>query len=382
MTKVEGKIRITAQLISARDDRHLWSQKYECGLTDVLSVQGEIARAIARQVHASLRPEEQDRFEKTRSVNPEAYQAYLQGNYFLHRNIRGIPKSMEWFKRSIALDPTLADAQAGLAHALIYAGIYEFRPFAEAYGEARAAAERALSIDDGNAAAHNALADVKKGIDWDFEGAEREHRRALQLSPNHLLTRLWLAETLSRQERHEEALAESARALSLDPVSALSHNNRAMLLWRARRYDEAIGEARSALELDPSHVNALWWQGLAYAGKRDFAHAEECLRRGLQASGAAVFLASLGYVHGVANQPDKAQGALGELRAMAQTRYVSPANFATVYAGLGDADSTFAWLEKACQARDGRVHQLVSPLFDRFRDDRRYLDLKRRIGLR
>ncbi len=382
VTNAGGKVRITAQLIRASDDRHIWSQKYECELTDILRVQAEVARAIARQVNASLRPETQSRLTQPRAVRPDAYQALLQGNYFLQQNIRGIPTSMNWFRRALELDPELADAHAGLAQALIYAGIYEFRPFAEAYTEAREEALKALALDDGNAAAHNALADVKKGLEWDLAGAEREHRRALELSPSHLLTRLWLAETLSRLEHHDEALAESARAVSLDPVSALSHNNRAMLLWRARRYDEAIQEARKALELDPSHVNALWWQGLAHAGKREFATAEECLRKGYQMSRAPVFLGSLGYVLGLQGEAEKARGVLNELTILRRTRFVSAVNLATVHAGLADAGKTFGWLEKAAEERDGRVHQLVSPLFDRFRGDPRYADLKARIGLR
>jgi serine/threonine-protein kinase len=226
------------------------------------------------------------------------------------------------------------------------------------------------------------LADVKKGLDWDLDGAEREQRRALELSPSHLLTRLWLADTLSRLEHHEEALPESARAVSLDPVSAISHNNRAMLFWRARRYEEAIREADTALELDPSHLNALWWQGLAYAGMRDFPRSLDCLRKSFEAIRAPVFLASLGYAYGLAGERGKALDALGELRALAQKRYVSPANFATIYASLADADATFAWLEKAYEERDGRVQQLVWPCFDQFRDDPRYRELKSRIGLR
>lgn len=188
--------------------------------------------------------------------------------------------------------------------------------------------------------------------------------------------------TLSRLERHDEALAESARAVSLDPVSALSHNNRSMLLWRARRYDEAIHEARIALELDPSHVNALWWQGLAYAGKGDFSRSLACLQQGFEASKAPMFVASLGYVHGLAGEREKAVGTIQQLRGISEKRYVSPANFATVYAGLGDADATFEWLQKDWQARDGRVHQIVWPCFDRFRRDSRYEELKGRVGLR
>ncbi|MDQ6701519.1 MAG: tetratricopeptide repeat protein [Acidobacteriota bacterium] len=382
VTKTADKVRITAQLIRARDDRHLWSQKYERDLTDILTLQGELARAIALEIRASLKPEENNRLTQPKRVYPEAYQAFLQGNYFLHQNIRGITKSIDWFRRAIELDPTYADSHAGLAHAMVYAAIYEFRPPAQAYIEARTAAEKALQLDGSNAGAHNVLADVKKSLDWDLVGAEEEHRRALQLNANHLLTRLWLADTLSRLERHDEALAESTRAIGLDPVSALSHNNRAMLFWRARRYDEAIREAQIALDLDPSHVNALWWQGLAYAEKRDLARSVACLRRGFETSRGAMFLGSLGYAYGRGREREKALGAIGELRALAQTRYVSPVNFAIAYAGLGDANETFAWLQRAYEARDGRVQQLVQPCFDRFRDDSRYLELKGRIGLR
>lgn len=298
-------------------------------------------------------------------------------------NMRGVPRSIESFRRAIDLDPSYAGAYAGLAQALIFAGIYEFRPFAEAYREARGAAEKALALDETNASAHNALADISKGLDWDLAAAERQHRRALELSPSDLLTRLWHAETLSRLERHDEALAESARTLALDPVSPISHNNRAMLLWRARRDDEAIRESQIALDLDPSHVNALWWQGLAYAHKRDFPRALALLRKGYEMSHAPVFLSSLGYVHGLAGQRDAALAAIGDLRKLAATpRYVSSVNFAIAYAGLGDADATFAWLEKAYAARDGRVQQLVQPCFDRFRQDPRYSALKSRIGLR
>src|SRR5262249_48979955 len=157
--------------------------------TGVLKLQAEVARAIAREVNASLRPEQTTRWNRSRTVNPDAYHAYLQGHYFLHQNIRGVHKSIEWFQRSIEADPTYADSFAGLAQALIFAGIYEFRRFADVYQEARKAAERALALDARNAGAHNALADIKKGFEWDLAGAEREHRVALELSPSHLMTR-------------------------------------------------------------------------------------------------------------------------------------------------------------------------------------------------
>jgi serine/threonine protein kinase len=383
VTRAAGKVRISAKLIRVRDDRHLWSQAYERNLTDVLTLQAEVARAIASEIRVSLGPEDEQRLTRAKRVNPEAYQALLQGNYFLHQNIRGVERSIELFRRAIALDPSSADSHAGLAHALVYAGIYEFRPPAEAYLEARASAQTALQLDAANAGAHNVLADVKKSFEWDLVGAQQEHRLALQLNPSHLLTRLWLAETLSRLERHDEALSESAQAIGLDPVSALSHNSRSMLLLRARRYDEAIDEARIALELDPSHVNALWWQGLAYSEKRDFPRAVVALQKGFEASKSPALLGSLGYAFARAGEREKAIGVIRDLQAHAAgKRYVSPVNLAIVYAGFDDADASFRWLNKAYEARDGRVHQLVWPQFDRFRQDSRYLELKSRIGLR
>lgn len=381
VSKAGNTVRIAAKLIRARGDQHLWSQKYERDLTDVLTLQAEVARSIASEIQGSLKVQAPSRPVQPRRTKPEAYQAFLQGNYFLHQNIRGIAKSMEWFRRAVELDPNQAAAYAGLAEALVFAGIYDFRPPAGAYIEARGMAQKALELDESNAEAHNALADVKKSLDWDFPGADREYRTALQLSPSHLITRIWYADSLSRRERHEEALAESAYAVKLDPVSALSHNNRAMLFWRARRYDEAIEEAATSLELDPSHVNALWWQGLAYAGKLDFASALGCLGRGLEMSQAPVFVASLGYVHGLKGEAEKAHARINELEHLAKQRYVSATNFATVYAGLDDADATFGWMERAFEARDGRVHQLVTPLFDRFRSETRYRDLRARVGL-
>lgn len=379
--RVGGKVRISAQLIRAHDDRHLWSQRYERDLSHVLELQADVARSVSREVRATLRPDEMRHLTQSRKIRPDAYQAYLQGNFFLHQNIRGVAKSTEWFRKAIDLDPDHADAHAGLAQSLIFAGIYEMRPFAEAYLEARGAAQKALDLDDRNASAHNALADVMKGLDWDLEVALKLQRRALELSPSHLLARLWLAETFSRLELHEEALSESARAVSLDPVSAISHNNRSMLLWRARRYDEAIREAETALELDPSHLNALWWRGLAHTGRLEFATAIGCFKRGFEISRAPLFLGSLGYAHGLAGEPEQAQSALAGLQTAAHTRYVSAVNFAIVHAGLGDTDAAFEWLHKAYEARDGRVQQLVQPCFDGLRADPRYSRLKAAIGL-
>lgn len=374
-------VRITAQLIRAEDDRHLWSEKYERDITDVLAVQSEVARAVAGQIQIKLTPQQQTHLARTSPVNPEAFEAFLKGSFFLQKGIQGIGKSAEFFKRAIELDPLQAESHAGLAEALCYAGIFGFRPSAETYPEARAAALKALALDESNAGAHNALADVKKGYDWDLPGAEAEYKRALRLNPSHLLTRMWYAESLTRLGRYQEAFEQSGLALALDPVSPNSQANRGMIFFRARRYDEAIRASQQALDLDPNFINALWWQGISYAGKRDFPASIACLTKAIGMNDGPLFRALLAHVYGRAGEVAKARTILGQITAMSSQRYVSPVDFAVIYAGLGDADGTFRWLEKAYETRATRIGELVSLYFDSFRSDPRYQDLRRRVGL-
>lgn len=376
-----AKVRITAQLIRARDDRHLWSGKYERDVADVLAVQGEVARAVADQIQAQLATPPATAYTKSRTVNPEAHDVFLQGNFFLQRGIRGIGKSIQLFKRAIEIDPARAESYAGLAEALIYEGIFGFRPSSETHAEARVAALKALEIDEASASAHNALADVKKGLDWDLAGAEVEYKLALQLNPSRLLTRLWYGEFLIRAGRYGEAFEQSRQALMLDPVSPHSHSNRAMLLFRVRRYDEAIPISQRALELDPSFVNALWWQGLSFAGKRDFPKSIACLMQAITMSEGPLFPSLLGHVYGRSGERAKALAILNELTAMSRKRFVSPMDFAIVHAGLGDVNSTFAWLDRAYRSRATRIHELPTMYFDSVRSDPRYATLVRRVGL-
>jgi tetratricopeptide (TPR) repeat protein len=324
----------------------------------VLAPQSEVAHAIVTQIKARLTPlSPAAAAYRGRPVNPEAHEA-------------------------IQLDQGFAEAHAGLGLALCYLGIFGFRPSAETYPEARLAAQKALAIDESHAGAHTVLADVLKGYDWNLPAAEAEYRRAVELNPSHLLTRLWYADFHSRLGRMEEALAESSRAIALDPVSPLSHNNRAMILWAARRFGEAVFEAKRSLELDPSFVNAFWWMGLSCAHQGQVTQAVQSLSQGLAMSrGSAIFQGALGHVYGLSGDKAKALGTIGELEKLARERYVSPVDFAVVYAGLGDAGAVFHWMEAAFRERATRVHELRRPYFDRFASDARYSSLLRRTGL-
>jgi TolB-like protein/DNA-binding winged helix-turn-helix (wHTH) protein/Tfp pilus assembly protein PilF len=381
VTQSGQKVRITAQLIRARDDRHLWSSAYERNLADVLSLQAEVARTIASQIEIKLTPLEMTRLNRAARVKPEAYEAFLKGNFFLHKAMPGIAKSIESFKQAIELDPSFADAHAGLAEALCFAGIFGLDTPANIYTAARASAVRALQLDETNASAHNALANIKEQYDWDLTGAEVEYRRALQLNPSHLLARIWYAQQLDRRGRSEAATEELARALKLDPISPMSLTARSMLFFRARRYDEAIQASQQALDLEPNWINALWWQGLSYAGKGDFPNAIASLTKGARMNDGSLFRSLLGHVYGRAGDRANALAMLQEIRAQAKHRYVSPIEFAVVYAGLGDADSAFDSLENAYRTRVARVGELPFMYYDSLRADARYPDLMRRVSL-
>jgi tetratricopeptide (TPR) repeat protein len=378
-----SRVRITAELIQARDERHLWSERYERDLADILSLQGEVARSIAREIRIQLTPEEQIRLARTRPVDPAAYDAYIKGSYFLFKAIPGLTKSIDLFNEAIRLDPGYAGSHAGLAQALADAAIYGIRPPTVALPAARAAALQTLKLDESSADAHRVLADIRKGYDWDLAGAVLEYRRALQLNPNQMLSHLRYADCLSRMERHNEALAEVELGRRLAPASAMINGFHAMVLFRARRFDDAIGAARQALELDPVFVNALWWQGMSYAGRQSYREAIECLTKAVQMSDNLLFRALRGHVYALAGERSMAIQVIEEhTEAEANKRvYVSPVDFAILHAGMGDANSTFRRLEEAYQARSPRIHELTFMYFDRIRSDARYPEFLRRVGL-
>jgi TolB-like protein/DNA-binding winged helix-turn-helix (wHTH) protein len=381
VARVGQRVRITIQLIRARDERHLLSEAYERELTDVLLIRSEVASAVANQIRLKLSEQQKAVSASGRSVDPRAYDAYLKGNFFLQQGIRGVLKSIDSFRQALAIDASQADAYVGLGEALSFAGIFGFRPSAETYLEARTMALKALAIDGSSAGAYNVLGDVSKGYDWDLSTAETEYKRALQLNPSHLLTRLWYAECLTRMDLFDRALEESARAIALDPVSPISHNNRSMLFYRARRFDESIQSSRQALELEPSFVNALWWQGLSFAGKQRYPDAIRCLKEALEMHGGTLFRSSLGYVYGCAGDRKGALGMLDEITNLSKTSFVSPIDFAVIYAGLGSSDLAFRSLDEAYRTRATRIHELHSPYFDALRGDTRYSDLEHRVGL-
>lgn len=294
----------------------------------------------------------------------------------------GLDKSIEFFTHTIELDPAYAQGYAGLSQAYVDLGIFGFRPSQVVYPKARLAALKALQLDETIAEAHSTLADVKKGYDWDWAGAEAEYRRALELDPSYALAHSWYSEYLSKLGRHEEAIAEARRARELDPISVSRLTVLGMVFYRARRYDEAIATCQKGLELDPNHPTTLWFLALAHEQKRELPEAIAELERAVSLSrGGTIYRALLAHAYALAGEGTKALSILHELMVLSKQKYVSPLDIAVVNTGLGDRNSAFQWLEKAYQERTMRIQELPDPLFNSLRTDPRFPDLMQRIGL-
>ena len=376
------RVRITAQLIRARDDRHLWAEKYERILGDILILQSEVARAIVGQLQIKLTPQEHRRLSHAHSVVPEAYEAYLQGIFFRNKwTEEGLFKSIALFTEANRLDSTYARGYAGLSLSYCALGILGSLPAAEVYPKARAAAVKGLELDETVAEAHISLADVKKAFDWDWAAAQTEYKRALELNPSDAMAHAWYADWLSKQGRYREAVAEAGRARELDPVSVDRNSFLGLILYRSRRYQEALVACRKALELDPYYPVGHWFLGLIHLQSGELAEAVAELNKAVSLSDAPLYRALLGHAYGLSGDRVKALSILDDLTAISRRRHVSPIDIAVVYTGIGDRNSAFEWLEKAYQERTMRIQELPDPIFDSLRLDARFTDLMRRIGL-
>ena len=346
------QVRITAQLIDAPNDRHLWASSYDRALRDVLALQSEVAQAIANQIKVKLSPQEQTHLANARPVNPKAHEAYLRGLYELRKHKpsglfapgqrESIEKSIVHFQQALALDPNDALAYAGLAGAYYDQSTFLRAPL-EVMPKAKAAAARAIELDDTLAEAHASFGYVKLTFDWDWPAAEREFRRALELNPNLAQAHAGYAHYLLTVRRINEALQELNRLDKIDPLFPQSHMGTPWLLMSARRYDEAIEAARKSGD---DRVLAI---SLAELGRSEEAIA--AADRAVKSTRNPVILAQIASAYAIAGAKDRARAMLGTIEAQARERYVCGFNVAGVYAPLGDKERAFSWLEKAYLAR-------------------------------
>ena len=373
-----NRVRITAQLIRTDSDSHLWAKSYEGDMKDILSLQASVAEAITNEVKLNLSSAERNRLQRP-AVNPEAYEAYLRGRFFWNRrDDAGFKKAVEYFNQAIAKDPDFALAYAGLADCYILMVLDS--PDPEKMAQAKAAALKALAIDDHLAEAHTSLAAVKIFLDWDWVGAESEFKRAIDLSPNYAPAHHWYGNILlGPLGRHEEAIAELKRAQSLDPLSLIISTDVGYASYLARRYDEAFAQYQKVLAMDPSFlpVHSDLAQYYLHAGREDQWFREVLVRSDPEFSRILRDLYTKGGFHKVTLEGAVTQGTY-HVAGMRPSFFAAAAS----YAHLGRRQEALGALEKAYQVHEpGLIYLNVDPLWDRFRTEAAFQSIEHRMGL-
>src|SRR5579872_5347927 len=378
------QVRITAQLIEASTDKHLWSQSYEGDLRDSLALQNTVARAIADQIRINLTPREQAALKNVKVVNPQAYESYLNGRYFWNkRTADGLKVALAYFNQAIEEDPKYAQAYSGSADTYALLGDWQYAVITpkEAFPKAKAAAMKALELDSTLGEAHNSLAFVFDGYDWDFDAAGKEFRRAIELNPGYATAHRWYAWHVSLLGRYDEAIAEMRKALNLDPLSLIINADLAEILVLAHSYDESIQQSSKTIEMDPNFALAHNQLAQAYLQKQMYDEAVGELQKAVQLSGgSSICLANLARAYVVSGKRSEALELLDKLKKRSNPGYSNASEIAVVYASLGDKDQAMNWLEKGYEERFN-PGVLLRPGFDPLRSDSRFQSLVHRIGL-
>ena len=384
VTQRGDTLTIQADLISVSDGSQLWGEQYHRKLSDVLAVQGEIAREISAKMRLRLTGEEEQRLSERYTENVEAYQLYLQGRYFWNKvTEEAVKKSEGYFKQAIEKDPNYALAYAGLADTYVLSSFISMVSPAESYGKAKVAATKALEIDNKLGDAHATLALILTWYEWNWPAGEAEFKRALELSPNSATAHQGYGRALTIVGRFDEALAELRRAHDLDPLSIIIDADLEGVFLFSRRYDESINQNRKILDMEARFVFAYidLSTALEQTGKPQEAITE--LQKALSLENENPFVLSLmGFDYARMGAKEKAQDMIRQLTELSRRKYVSPMLIARVYAGLGNKDQAFESLEQGYQGRDYNLPYLrVDQTFDSLRSDPRFSVLVRRIGL-
>ena len=380
-----NRVRVTANLLHAPTDRHLWANSYESELQDVLILQGEVARAIAEEIKIKVTPQERARLAVSHPVKSEAYEAYLKGNYALKR-VGGAPVTgIRYFRQAIVEDSGYSHAYVGLCLAYIQMGFgHGPLPPRDALAETKRAALEALELDATLGEAHSSLAWVKAFGEWDWHSGKSGFRRGIELNPNSVQAHRLYAWYLSATERHEEAIAESQLARKLDPVSLAAGYTAAASYWWARQYDRFAAETEGLEQADPTYPGAHHLQGSACLRTGSYKEAIKQYQRAIDLSGEDLpvwFVAHLAYAYARAGKKSEALRILDELRSRSKRQYVTPYAVAYVHTGLGDKHNAFQCLEGAYAERNTMLAFLrVDPLFDPLRSDPRFEALLRRMN--
>jgi TolB-like protein/DNA-binding winged helix-turn-helix (wHTH) protein/Tfp pilus assembly protein PilF len=375
------RVRISAQLIRAESQTHVWAEHYDRAVDDILNLQSDVARAIARELSLQLSRSQESRLAASRPVVPQAYEAYLRGRYFWNQRTKeAFEKALVSFQDALGRQPRYAEAYSGIADTYILLGYYSILPPHQAYPRAKAAALAALEIDPTLAEAHSSLAGVYVDYEWAWDEAEAAYTRALQLNPGYAVAHQWYANYLSAMGRSREAISEALQAKALDPLSPIVTTNVSWVYHLARQYDRAVEEARQALELDADFYAAHLVLGRAYLEQAMPAEAIASFRAAAALSGEnSMVLGELGHAYGASGDRASAEAVLAQL---SRREYAPPFEIALIHVGMGQKDQALAWLERAHRERARALgFANVEPRLDAVRGNRRFQELVRRLGL-
>lgn len=373
---------IRAGLVNVSDGSQIWGDQYDRKVSDILQVQSSIANEISKQLKIKLSGEQQQRVSAQHTNNTDAYQQYIQGRYYWNkRTADGFQKAIQYFQAAVDKDPNYALAYSGLADVYSLLSDYGIERGTESGPKAKAAALKALEIDDQLAEAHSSLANTLSLVEWNFPAAEPEFKRAIELNPNYATAYQWYSNALCSRGDFEKSMTMINRAQELDPLSLIIGDNVGWQFYGGEKYNEAIRAYQKTLELDPSFFPAVRDLGLSYLQMKMYPEAEKQFQKGIQLTNRSDGKSALALFYAYTGKKEQARTLLDELEKTANSEYVSPCFIAQIYAVLNERDQAFLWLEKALEVRDTNLVNLkVDSLYKNLRSDPRFEDLKNRIG--
>jgi len=380
----DDNLAIQVDLVNASDGTQIWGERYNRKLSDVVQIESDISRSISNELRLKLSRGEKAKLAKIYTENTEAYRLYLKGRYYWNkRTEEGFWKAIDNFNQAIGKDPDFALAYAGIADCYSLLSNWGFISPKEGYGKAQSAIRKALAQDDEMAEAHTSLAFISVNYNWDFQLAEKEYKKAIELNPNYATAHHWYSLYLSQMGRSNEAIPEMQKALQLDPLSAIINSNLGYTYYLSRKYDAASDQLRKTLELFPNFGLANQYLGLVELQKRHFTQSMDFLQKANDSSPEYLaFRSSLASSYVLSGKEAEADRILADMNEIAKKRYVSPVDVAYVYVGMGNTHLAFERLEEAYQERsDLLVYLRVEPRYDPIRSDPRFAELVHRIGL-
>ena len=376
------RVRVTVQLIDARDDRHLWAQEYDRDLRDILKMQRELAQGVTEVIEGAVASRESGKLINARQIDPEAYRLYLKGSYLCVQEISGsLQKCAGYLRESITIDPTYAPAHAGLSMAYDWMVTAGETPASEGMPKGKAEALKAIELDPFDPAGHAALGTFLDDYEWDWYGAGKEIQKAIDLQPSSEMAHHAMGWHSVNLGHWNDAVREFSKCIELNPVGGLHHAHLAMVLARTGRKDEATRQFQEALEIEPNSPGVHWSLGYSLLEQHRYQESIAEFERERALTGGS-FLGYLGYLYAVSGRKQDALAILATINQRPSNQYVRPYEMALVYAGLGDGARTFQYLDKAYQERSEAMTGVATDVaFDGFRSDPRFQELVRKVGL-